>query len=119
MQNIKIHRYAHPRRHGFSAAIEPADKSWIAFVGLDGRPLVFPHRDASGAILSGDPDEDRATLAHRARQREEGRGGLYIGMPYDGSDERGGLPPALEIGEPVFPLGTDGTGGVGINPLAP
>lgn len=59
MQNVTVSRY----RKGFTADgtphignfwqgyIEPADKSWIVFIDVDGRPLVFLDRDpVTGAV---------------------------------------------------------------------
>lgn len=101
--HISIHRYLNPRAHGWAMWFEPKDRSWIGFVGLDGRPLVMPFRDpATGAILGTDPAQ------HEADVEDVARGGLRIGMPNDGTCD------ALAIGEPCFPLGIDGTGGIGI-----
>lgn len=97
MQNVTVHRYKQPMAHGWAGWIEPADKTWIAFVGLDGRPRFFLNRDpASGAILPDDPAEHAAHLASLRRE-----GGTRIGM-------------LTTSGEPCIPLGIDGTGGVGI-----
>jgi hypothetical protein len=53
MQNIDIRRYSNPTAVGYQGWVEPADKSWIAFIDLDGRPQVFLDRDpATGGILS-------------------------------------------------------------------
>ena len=106
--HISVHRYRTPRAHGWAMWFEPKDRSWIGYVGLDGRPLVMPFRDpATGAILGDDP---AGHAAHIEAVRREG--GLRIGMPNDGSCE------SLAPGEPVFPLGIDGTGGVGIQPVS-
>lgn len=52
MQNVTVQRYSPPIA-GFSAHIEPADKSWSLWVGADGKPLLFPRRDESGAAVDG------------------------------------------------------------------
>jgi len=104
VKNVKIHRYSNPKAHGWAGWIEPEDRSWIAFVGRNGLPMIFLHRDPkTGAILSDDPAEHAEGLARLARE-----GGPRIGMLYDGS----GDPAGLVVGEPVFPLGYDGTGDV-------
>lgn len=113
MQNISVTRYAHPRATGWAGYIEPEDKSWIAFIGLDGKPRFFLHRDpVTGAILPDDEGERAAHLEQLRRDREAGEGGLHIGMVYDGSSTQPeGERSALEIGERVIPLGEDGGGG--------
>lgn len=50
MQEIKIERYADPINAGHAGYIEPADKSWIVYIGLDGTPRFYPHRDDTGAV---------------------------------------------------------------------
>lgn len=44
-----FHAYA-DTSHGWAGWIEPADRSWIEFVGVDGSRLRFDSRDASGAV---------------------------------------------------------------------
>ena len=52
MPNIKIGRYKDPKSVGFQGWVEPKDKSWIAFIGLDGAPTVYLNRDPkTGATL--------------------------------------------------------------------
>ena len=100
MQNVKITRYSRPLETGWAGYLEPEDKSWIAFIGLNGVPRFFLNRDpASGAIM---PDD----LADHAAHLEELRTipGRRIGMIEDGSS---GLT-SLAVGERVFPLGEDG-----------
>lgn len=112
MPDIRVGRYKHPKRHGWAGWIEPKDRSWIAFIGLDGRPLVFLNRDENGAILPDDPAEALACLAERRSQRAEtGRAGLFIGAPDDGTSTHGEDPQPHEIGEPTHPLGISGGGG--------
>ena len=56
MQNITVHRYSQPQAVGYAGWLEPADKSWIAFIDLKGQPTFFLDRDpVSGACLP--PDE--------------------------------------------------------------
>jgi len=108
MQSIHVTRYKHPKATGWAGYIEPADKSWIAFVGLDGRPIFFLHRDPeTGAILGDDPEKHAEDIA--ALRRE---GGLRTGMVFDGSSvpEPGTRSPH-ELGERIIPLGVDGGGG--------
>lgn len=105
MQNIKVTRYEHPKATGWAGYLEPADGSWIAFIGLDGKPRVYLNRDPqTGAILPDDP-ADRAKHLEWLRREP----GLRIGMVEDGSGWDGQSP--LEVGERVFPLGEDGGGG--------
>lgn len=51
MANITVGRYDDPASTGFQGWIEPADKSWIAFVASDGSPVVFLNRAPDGAVL--------------------------------------------------------------------
>lgn len=51
MQNVTVHRYQNPEAVGWQGYIEPADRSWIVFVALDGTPVLFPARGADGATL--------------------------------------------------------------------
>lgn len=71
MQNIKVTRYSNPAAVGCAGYIEPADGTWIAFVGLDGAPRFFLNRDAAtGAVLPDDPAaRDAATAAVREEQK--------------------------------------------------
>ena len=50
MQSITVKRYA-AASHGFAGWMEPADRSWIAFIDVDGRPRFFLDRDPSGAVV--------------------------------------------------------------------
>lgn len=64
MQNIIVSRYTNPREVGWAGWIEPEDKSWIAFVDLEGRPRFFLNRDPeTGAVLPDDPAERAERLA--------------------------------------------------------
>lgn len=111
MQNICVSRYAHPKAVGWAGWVEPTDKSWIVFIGLDGRPLAFLNRDpATGAVMPDDPEE---RAAHLARIREEQpSSGCGIGQQNDGSGiyEPDYLDPH-ELGEVIHPLGFYGGGG--------
>ena len=57
MQKINVYRYPQPKAVGWAGTIEPEDKSWIAFIDLDGVPHFYLHRDETGAIFF--PDEER------------------------------------------------------------
>lgn len=74
MQSISIKRYPKPTLIGWAGFLEPADKLWIAFIDLDGRPTFFLNRDPeSGCVLPDDPTERDAallTLAHEQKRRE-------------------------------------------------
>ncbi len=51
MADIHVGRYDHPAEVGYQGWIEPGDRSWVMFVDLDGRPVVFLDRDlATGAV---------------------------------------------------------------------
>ncbi len=64
MQSISIKRYPSPRDTGWAGYLEPEDKSWIAFIALDGKPTFYLNRDpATGAVLPDDPSEAQAKLA--------------------------------------------------------
>lgn len=111
MQHVHVRRYEQPKRLGWAGWIEPTDKSWIAFIGLDGRPLFFLNRDPrTGRILPDDPEERAAMLAEPPDAR--GR----IGVPCDGTADYGDMKDPHAIGEPIHPLGIDGTGGKGVEP---
>lgn len=52
MCNVKVGRYKHPDKVGWQGWIEPDDLSWIAFVDLDGKPVIFLDRDpVTGKVL--------------------------------------------------------------------
>lgn len=51
MCNVKVCRYKNPESVGWAGWLEPEDGSWIMFVGLDGKPVVFLNRDPeTGAV---------------------------------------------------------------------
>lgn len=51
MGNITVGRYDHPESVGYQGWLEPEDRSWIAFVGNDGKPVFFLNRDPeTGAV---------------------------------------------------------------------
>jgi hypothetical protein len=51
MGNITVGRYANPQSVGYAGWLEPDDRSWIAFVDLEGRPVFFLDRDPeTGAV---------------------------------------------------------------------
>lgn len=49
METINIKRYDSDSV-GYQGYIEPADKSWILYIGKDGAPLFFPHRKDDGGV---------------------------------------------------------------------
>jgi len=52
MGNITVGRYSDPDSAGYQGWLEPEDKSWIAFVASDGKPVFFLNRDPeTGAVL--------------------------------------------------------------------
>jgi hypothetical protein len=53
MGNIVVTRYPDPQEvGGWQGCLEPEDKSWIAFIDKDNRPVFFLNRDpATGAVL--------------------------------------------------------------------
>jgi hypothetical protein len=113
MQNIKVSRYSDPKSHGWAGWIEPEDRSWVAFIGLDGRPLFYLNRDPrTGAILPDDPTEREAHLKYLAEQTPTP---LHTGVTL--TEEAVKLPGVTgEPGEVVIPLGVSGNGGVDIEP---
>lgn len=53
MGNIKVGRYSNPESVGWQGWIEPRDRSWIAFIRLDGSQIFFLNRDKkTGAVIS-------------------------------------------------------------------
>lgn len=83
MQNITVTRYADPKAVGWAGYLEPADGSWIAFIGRDGRPTLFLHRDLeTGAVLPDDPHEREAELARRG----PGYRALHTGVRVESAD---------------------------------
>lgn len=53
MTNISVHRYEHESiKESWQGWIEPDDRSWIAFIDADGKPLVYLNRDPdTGAVI--------------------------------------------------------------------
>ena len=110
MQNIHVGRYSDPKSHGWAGWLEPEDRSWIAFIGLDGRPVFFLNRDPeTGSILGDDPAERAKDLAELARHRAEvgPEPALHTGVTMPAEFDAARLPAP---GEPVFPLGISGSG---------
>lgn len=69
MQNIVVRRYPDPQAVGYAGSLEPADKSWIAFIDLKGHPTFFLDRDpVTGGCLS--PDETAAKRAVEAAAQQ-------------------------------------------------
>lgn len=110
MMNVKVTRYENPKAVGWAGYIEPADKSWIAYVALNGKPLFFLSRDTeTGAVLPDDPAEREAHLRMLREERARQEGGLRIGMPNDGSAIfPEGMSDPHKIGEAIHPLGIHG-----------
>lgn len=52
VNDVHVQRYADPEQVGYQGWIEPADRSWIVFVDLDGKPSLFDKRDANGAVVA-------------------------------------------------------------------
>jgi hypothetical protein len=51
MGNITVTRYPKPADVGWQGYLEPDDRSWIAFIALDGKPVFFLNRDPeTGAV---------------------------------------------------------------------
>ena len=51
MGNITVTRYPKPQEVGWQGYLEPDDRSWIAFIALDGKPVFFLDRDPeTGAV---------------------------------------------------------------------
>jgi hypothetical protein len=74
VKDIKVTRYVGSKT--WAGAIEPADRSWIAFIDLEGKPTFFLNRDlVTGAVVSDDPVKREQEIADlRARDVEtEGR----------------------------------------------
>ncbi len=51
MKTIKVMRYENPKAIGWQGYLEPADRSWIAFINLDGAPVFFLNREPNGAVV--------------------------------------------------------------------
>lgn len=53
MEKIKVERYSSPTANGagYQGYIEPADRSWIVYIAVDGTPLFYPHRASDGGAL--------------------------------------------------------------------
>lgn len=51
MGNITVGRYSDPESVGYQGWLEPADRTWIAFIKNDGIPVFFLGRDLeTGAV---------------------------------------------------------------------
>ena len=77
MQDIKVTRYVGSKT--WAGAIEPADRSWIAFVDLEGKPTFYLNRaPVTGAVVSDDPvrrEQEIADLRARDAGTEHRRPG--------------------------------------------
>jgi len=101
MPHIHVRRYTDPKATGWAGFFEPTDKSWIGFVGLDGRPLIYLHRDPeTGAVLPDDPtDREKALEAIRAEQARrvawtEPQEGVYFPVLVGEAFQDRPMPPA-------------------------
>jgi len=67
MVDIKVTRYTGSKT--WAGAIEPADRAWIAFIDLEGKPTFYLNRDpVTGAVVSDDPAKREHEIADlRAR----------------------------------------------------
>ena len=104
MQSIKITRYRDPKAVGWAGYLEPEDRSWIAFIGRDGRPVFFLNRDpVTGAVL-GDEDPAGDVVAMREQEAVQGARALHTGvaLTVEEIEASGGH---LEPGQVVQPLG--------------
>lgn len=103
MQSIRVHRYPDPKAIGWAGYIEPEDRAWIAFVGLDGVPRFFLQRDpASGAVLPDDSAEREEAIgelrkeeARRAGWEKPDRGVHFPAFAGEPFSTIGPLPPAV------------------------
>lgn len=85
MPNIRVSRYPNPKKVGWAGWVEPDDRSWVAYIDLEGRPVFFLHRDPeTGAVLPDDPEEQPAAIeAIRAEQaRRKAWDGPVEGVHY-------------------------------------
>lgn len=54
MKNILVKRYANPEAvGGWAGWIEPEDRSWIVYLDVEGKPLVFLDRDPNNGAARG------------------------------------------------------------------
>jgi hypothetical protein len=49
--SLRLRRYADAASTGWQGSLEPADRSWILFSDLDGRPRLFLSRSPNGLAL--------------------------------------------------------------------
>ncbi len=75
MQNIIVTRYDDPKAIGWAGYIEPADKAWIAFIDLKGKPRFYLYRcPVTGAVnddpawRAGDPESEGAAVEESASE---------------------------------------------------
>jgi len=49
---IKVGRYGQPEKVGWLGWIEDEERTWVAFIDLEGRPKFFLNRDPkTGAVI--------------------------------------------------------------------
>lgn len=53
MSTLTIGRYQHESiTKDYAGYIEPADQTWIIYLGADGKPAVYyPERETNGAVI--------------------------------------------------------------------
>lgn len=49
--SLRIHRYRHANAAGWQGYMQPADKSWLLYVDLDGHCRFYLSRASSGLAL--------------------------------------------------------------------
>ena len=54
MKNIKIGRYADPQAIGYTGWIEPEDRTWTLFIGLDGAAELYSTTVEPAEPVAGD-----------------------------------------------------------------
>jgi len=61
VNNIIVKRYSDPVAvGGWQGWIEPEDRTWIAFIDMEGRPTFFLNRDPVTGAVSGPTVEGRS-----------------------------------------------------------
>lgn len=51
LSRIRVGRYAQPQKVGWLGWIEDEEKTWVAYIDLEGRPRFYLDRNDSGAVL--------------------------------------------------------------------
>ncbi len=55
MTNIKVGRYQDPQAVGYAGWIEDEEKTWIAFIDLEGKPTFWLNREDKGGVTNANP----------------------------------------------------------------